>query len=999
MTQLNKTLVRSLWISLALLAGGATPIMAQRKIIDSFKSKDIHTPDYYDSTVRSAFKRGNWEGGKRLLDEGLKRYPDISALNELAGQYYYHKRAYDDARFYLVRALRDNNANVDAKNLIIKVEEETRNYSSAICYVNELLEIHPYWKGLWRKKIELYRKQKNDVEADRLLERLCHIYPNDAQLKKDFEYRLEQQALTERNAGNKDGAIDALKRLVNSNPKNEEHYLMLCNLLLQQGRRSEAIDVADRGATNIPSSYRLISKKASILAEENRYGEALAFLNRCMKTNHSGQLASLYNQLQEDAARAAAQNDAYTLYSKVYERTKSQESLDYLLATSITRGYYDDALTYIAAERKRKGDTEDLLYKAYIVNRRMGNTHAASNLLDRLYRRNPRNKDVADELARERLEKSIKLMSEGSYGEALPLLEFAAEHAVDKEVRESAYSRIVTSNIELRRYTAAEQALANYRAHFPGKPDIVFKNADILSRSGRTEAALSLLAKACNEEQDQLVRAQYVNAYEETAVPYIKQLMEKGSIAKAYAQSLTLIEIFPMSEDGLHYAVNASAMLKKWNEHRQWVALGRQRFENDNFYVAKQAALYTNARKFANAEDLLAPRVSEYMGDSLLIKANSTNSSDWAIALLDRHENDSALAVVNAALEYDSDNNLLLYTKGLIFEAKHQYDSAYVYQKYYKPGFGEVGSFRRHLEGLISRGYRNGINFEYLQGRYGEEDVLTAVAAIEYTRKLDDKNSIAIRFNYAGREGSVPGVKQEEQQSGGTGLQLQGEWTRILNDRWQATVNAAIASKYFPQLMANLRLQRSFSNELEGEVHVGFRHIDSFQKKFQWNADTFNEETQTWGAWGFSNWENKRKMLLNFGVGASKTYGDFWVNAKLDGYNMNSKFYLNLLAQTKYFFMDDGKSCIHALASVGSAPEATMIDYAMPGTFNRLNTQVGLGGQYRVHRNVTLGLLGMWYTYYTQSNYRTGTDTDFSEVINTRYKNLFNIDVQILIAF
>lgn len=171
------------------------------------KSKVPHTPDYYDATVRAAFKRGNWEGGKRLLDEGLKYYPSVSVLNELAGSYYYHKRAYDDARYYLVKALRDNNSNVEAKQLMVKVEEDTKNYSSAICYVNELLEIHPYWKGLWRHKISLYRKQGNDQEADRLLRRLCQIYPNDAQLQKDLNYQLELRANAARKKGNKESTL------------------------------------------------------------------------------------------------------------------------------------------------------------------------------------------------------------------------------------------------------------------------------------------------------------------------------------------------------------------------------------------------------------------------------------------------------------------------------------------------------------------------------------------------------------------------------------------------------------------------------------------------------------------------------------------------------------------------------------------------------------------------------------------------------------------------
>ena len=44
-------------------------------------------------------------------------------------------------------------------------------------------------------------------------------------------------------------------------------------------------------------------------------------------------------------------------------------------------------------------------------------------------------------------------------------------------------------------------------------------------------------------------------------------------------------------------------------------------------------------------------------------------------------------------------------------------------------------------------------------------------------------------------------------------------------------------------------------------------------------------------------------------------------------------------------------------------------------------------------------MLGTWLTYYTQTNTRTGTEESPIDGVNTRYKNLFNIDVQVLISF
>lgn len=154
-------------------------------------NNDPLLPEDYAKIVQEHFANEEWEEGKTLLEEGLGRYPKVSDLQWLMGKYWHHKKDYDQARYHLIKAIEDNYNNVNAKQLLVDVEENTQNYSSAICYVNELLEVNPYWRGLWRRKIDLYRKQGNDVEADRLLKRINQIYPNDTILRKDYIYSME----------------------------------------------------------------------------------------------------------------------------------------------------------------------------------------------------------------------------------------------------------------------------------------------------------------------------------------------------------------------------------------------------------------------------------------------------------------------------------------------------------------------------------------------------------------------------------------------------------------------------------------------------------------------------------------------------------------------------------------------------------------------------------------------------------------------------------------
>ncbi|MGL5273319.1 MAG: hypothetical protein ACRC8J_07535, partial [Phocaeicola sp.] len=62
----------------------------------------VNTPGYFEINIRSLFKAEKWEEGKRMLDDGLKSYPYLTTLNELAGRYYYHLKEYDIARYHLI---------------------------------------------------------------------------------------------------------------------------------------------------------------------------------------------------------------------------------------------------------------------------------------------------------------------------------------------------------------------------------------------------------------------------------------------------------------------------------------------------------------------------------------------------------------------------------------------------------------------------------------------------------------------------------------------------------------------------------------------------------------------------------------------------------------------------------------------------------------------------------------------------------------------------------
>ncbi len=957
---------------------------------------DVQPPDYYDNAARAAQKQGDFMTMNALVDIGLKHYPEVSGLNELKGAYLLHRKDYEMARFYLFRAIQANDDNVAAKHMLVDVEERTHNYSSAICYVNELLEINPYWRSLWQRKIELYRKQGNHVQADHLLRRICQIYPDDEVLHEKLLTRVEDLYASQKSSGDRAEATASLRELIKLNPHNESYYLDLVNLLLQQGDTEEAIQVAGRGASKIPGSHLLIKKKVGILAEANRYAEAMTFVRERMAISASPWLKQLYSDLEEEQAREEARRDPYTLYGRIYGTRKSQEALDYLLNTSFSRGYDEDALYYIAEARKRKGDTPNLLYKEYLVHKRLGNRPEARQRIVRLHEMQPENQDFVAELAQWKFEEATTAMQTGNYADAIEPLTLIMNASTDEEIRLAAFNKLYTCYFELAKWPEALQAAEDLHARHPAAPGYVNKRAAIISAAGNPRAALAFVADTlAKTPADSLYRIPMLDAYEEVSIPYIKSLIEAGAAPAAYEETKRLLSFNPSSAEGLRYALTLTDILDMHEQYDSCVVRARTLYPDDVGFLLKQAAAYTRNRQFREAIDLVRPELDSLLVNPLLIGAHSENSEFLALDLIKKHETDSAMAVVDSALIRDALNRQLLYTKGLVFEAKHQYDSAYVYQSHFQPGTLEVADFKRHMAELQQKNSSNTIALEYIRGRYGSADIITSVATALYEHRTE-KNAYGGHLNYAGREGADSGTDPDTQSPGGIGIQLAADYSHIFNEKWTGTASVGWANRYFPQISANLGATWLLPRDWSMNFSLGYRRIETFTKQFKWVDE---EGAPNGGAWSFDYWDSDYSNLCSARVGATKELGEFTVGANADLFLLQKSIYVNLTLSGKYFPLSDRRTSVIATASAGTAPEANMIDNAMPGSFSKLNSSVGLGGTYMMNKNITLGLLGTWLTFYNQNNSRQGSKTSFSDNITFNYRNLYNISVQLYISF
>lgn len=398
-------------------------------------------PKEYEREIRQLFRERRWEEGKRLLDMAYREYGKTSTFSYLYGRYCWNDSLPDRARRCCLAALKEDNSNVEALELLVKIEDRQRNYSTAIAHVDELLVFSPYNKRLWRRKIELYRKLHNDVEADRLLERLYTIYPEDEQIKRDLIYQREQSLIEDKGRA-AESQIATLEQLIKMDTKNPDHYLALANVLLQQGRMDEAQEVCLKGIMATSGNELLVRKRVGILMDMARYQEAEQYLRQSIREYQMGGMSGLQQYVADESTTAAENQDLYTRYRRRYASNPSRDNLSDLIRFTMSRGYWDDAEEYVMEARRREGDTPELIAKSRLIADRLGKTRLSDRYLEQLHILTPDDQDISDEIAIKRLRQGSDLMQEELYMDALPYLYEADSLSSDSDLIATAQRRI-----------------------------------------------------------------------------------------------------------------------------------------------------------------------------------------------------------------------------------------------------------------------------------------------------------------------------------------------------------------------------------------------------------------------------------------------------------------------------------------------------------------------------------------------------------------------------
>ena len=882
-----------------------------------------------------------WNSAKREIDEGLEIIPDDSDLRYLNGYYYFVIGDMNEARYNLVRSIQGNDDQVKAKRLLVDVEDNLQHYSSAICYINELLEIQPYDRDLWRRKIAFYRKLNNDVEADAALERLLHIFPNDTLVvsdvrRRDIETRdniLRNSSLTE--------ASNNLERWIDTDPKVRDYYFELISTYVKMGEYDKALGAANRGLEQFPNDQELVNKVVGLMMDLGRYSQAYSFVRSNKGSDRT------YRNLLREIASDARLRDPYEANGRLYLATQDRDALNYLINTAVTRGYTEDARHYLEEAMKLDGRTPALLMKLYTVEKQAGNSRAEVRLLNELYEKVPEDEEMVESYT----EMMLRLCDQ----------DFAGQQWEDARMHLSRVLELLPETSE-------------------SWPSAVSRQITTLCRLNRMPEALELFESASRRSPEN--RRRFASAYEEQAAARLKDLMEEENYDAAYREAEALLSAIPDSEPALRTLISSSQTLGRKEAFHKYAEAGYAERPGDPYFIVKQAIALQEQGRYEEALALLRPETAsgEYVNPDVAA-AYSGISQDWAIELLKEHQPEKANEVIDLALEYEPENRDLLYAKGLVAEKEKDYAVAYDLQhRYYNPSNAEQDEFMQHMRFLRFKSFKNRVEASYTHAFFdSRSDEMTtighlySIASVSYSRS-EKNNTYSGQINYKGIDGYHAG---DEKETGGAGIELMAQWDHEFGKGIAGSASISWGSRYFNKLGLNVSGTYSWDFGLTAGFRLGYR--------------------LTPPTYLYLGGVNVAPLKETFSIfiatpSAEMVWERFSARLSTDVILMTGGLYANLGLKGSFFFLEDNTSCISLLAGFGSFPELTFFEQTAIQNFSRTNSMVGFDARLLVSNQFAVGLTGSWNTCFNPVKAKDGTILD-------SYRNVYALAVRVQIAF
>ena len=933
--------------------------------------------DLYFEEAKKDIAEQNYTRAAKLSWRGLQLAPDDLDLKTLLGKANMSLGRYDTARYVLKQVYLKRRKDIDVLAYLVTIEQTTKRYSDAICFVNELLEITPYSRGWWRRKITIYKEMGNFQEAERALKRLYQIYPEDTEIQNDYNYIMLGDGVDAVKNKKYDEANEVYKTVIDNDPTNKQAYIGIIRNEMLKGNPEYALQFTNRALFELPYERELVEKKIGLLQQLGRHEEAIAYINSekdVPKDKFPDIHSTTLPYLMQESARFNENNDPYELNKKLTEIGGNSEALDYVINTALGRGYYIDARFYLDKALKRSPNSKKYLVKEMELYRATLDTENYERAVLTLHEKFPTDTDITFAYNKIMYDRAKQYVVNREFTSALPIFE---ELISSPDFTKEAEQQIFGIYLEQNGFDEALDQIDKLIALDPNNADYLVKKSTLYQKMDLYDDALEITRDL---EQQYPLNQRYPSLFVEQSEAYASYLMKE----QRYGQVIPVVEEALKRQNNnktlLNLAVNASSAIPDYQKGINYSLSALSFYPNNKDFKLKLSNLYSLNGEYAKSENLLDSlsltykydrKIKNALAEVLFFKAKKQEedgltdealvSYDSAYALNPKDNaslmrmvnlhivekpNEETLDLINERLKKDPTNNFLKYKKGIVFELLKQYDSAYYYQS-----FREIDNpYERDkwsvvLETLKAAKLKNQLAATYTKATSDSLPFSTSLANLSYSHKYDEKNTFGADVNYAARRSGV-------------GLQYGVNYSRIFTPTLYANAGVLLGSKFFPKFILYGTAYKGLKNGYEAQAGLRFSRLQ--------NDVNF----------------------LSLNLGASKTWEDILLSAK-GSFMRDDKFtYFNFSTQAR-LNVNPRKDYVSFIASFGSAPFNDQLPEGEGAFLDFSNILIGAGYGYNISPRTLLLVNGSWINFKSPI-------TDSSALL---FINQYNLSVSIITKF
>ncbi|MDG1038065.1 MAG: tetratricopeptide repeat protein [Polaribacter sp.] len=951
----------------------------------SFDSSDL----YFEEAKKDILEH-NFTKAAKMSWRGLQLSPDDLDLKTLLGKAYLELGRFDTARYVLKQVLLKRKKDINTLKYLLNIEQTTNRYSDAICFVNLLLEIAPYSRSWWMRKITIYKEMGNSEEAERALKRLHQLYPNDTEIKNQFNYIRLGDAKSATESKKFKDANQIYATIIHENPANKEAYLGIIRNELLRGNPVAALKYANRSLLQLPNDLQLVEKKIGILEDLGKYAEAIKYIETLDKLVFKGIYEKTLPYLLQESARFNEYDNSYEVNKKIVELNGNAEAQDYVIKNALGKGYYTDAEYFLKKAIKKNPNSKKLLIQEMELYKPRGDKENFQKKVLVLHEKFPNDTDITYQYNKIMYERAKLYVENKQYHLALPIFtELTSFPDFIKEAEQQIFG-ILTA---LERYDEATDQIDKLIGLDPENPDYLVRKSTLYQKMELFDDALNIIRSL---EQKYPLSIKYPTIYVNQIEDYATFLMTEKRYSK----------VLPIIEDGLtrdnnnrrllDMAINASSAIPNYQKGINYSKRALNFYPNNKKFKLKLSNLYAKNkeydsalvildslkkiyiydRKIKNAEaEILFYKARNQEEEGLVDEALSNYTAAYSInpadegslkRMINLQINEKSykesLDFISKKIEKNPEENYLKFKKGIVFELLKQYDSAYYYQKFRELDnpFEQV-EWNRTLETLKTEDLENEIAVTYLEATSDSIAFNTSIASVNY-KKIKENYTYGADMNYAARRS-------------GSGLQGGVYLAKIFTPSLYADAGLLIGSKFFPKLKLYANTYKGLNNDFEAQFGLSYARLQNEQ----------NYLTLKLGVAKY--WEeitiNARLSLMS----TSNTFGD-----NTDINTTENYYYTNFMLQAR-INLNTRKDYFSVIASGGSAPFDQQLEYQENTFLNFSNVMVGAGYKYHMSPRAAILVNGTWINFLSN---QTTIDTIIQDV---NYTNQYNLSFTIITTF